>query len=265
MSGDGWIKLWRCIDESDVWQLPPLAYRIWTWILVHANSTPATVFGIELQPGEMLTSYSKIADGVAWTENKALQKPSSKAVRWALERLSQCQALRHEPRQGGTWIKVLQWSKYQANDEGDKGRCRGRDNNRTTAGPRQDHGTKQEYKKESKSLAHPSDFEAFWSEYPRRVGRGQAEKAYAAARKVASHEEIMAGLQSQLPTLAAREAKYIPHASTWLNGGRWADEVGTAPATDLPYTEEEGRKLWAMGYIDASEDVVAALRREGKL
>ena len=68
------------------------------------------------------------------------------------------------------------------------------------------------------------DFNDFWRAYPRKVGKGQARKAYAKAIKIASHDEIMSGLSEQRASMEAKETHFIPHASTWLNGERWQDE-----------------------------------------
>lgn len=67
-------------------------------------------------------------------------------------------------------------------------------------------------------------FDDFWTRYPRKVGKGQARKAYAKALKVARHADIMHGLSQQLDAMSAKEKQFIPHASTWLNGERWEDE-----------------------------------------
>lgn len=67
-------------------------------------------------------------------------------------------------------------------------------------------------------------FEDFWAAYPRKVAKGNARKAFAAAMKKATIEEISAGLNKQLAALSKKERQYIPHASTWLNGERWTDE-----------------------------------------
>ena len=67
-------------------------------------------------------------------------------------------------------------------------------------------------------------FEDFWAAYPRKVAKGNARKAFAAAMKKATIEEISAGLNKQLAALSKKERQYIPHASTWLNGERWNDE-----------------------------------------
>jgi hypothetical protein len=67
-------------------------------------------------------------------------------------------------------------------------------------------------------------FEDFWSAYPRKIGKGNARRAFAKAMKNATIEEISSGLNRQLAALSSKEQQYIPHASTWLNGERWNDE-----------------------------------------
>jgi len=74
-------------------------------------------------------------------------------------------------------------------------------------------------------------FEDFWKVVPNKIGKGKAREAYLKAIKNgATPEDIAAGL----PAFAAYERKrsalgdYRPlHPSTWLNGERWSDEVGT--------------------------------------
>ena len=73
-------------------------------------------------------------------------------------------------------------------------------------------------------LLYNDHFEDFWAAYPRKVAKGNARKAFAAAMKKATIEEISAGLNKQLAALSKKERQYIPHASTWLNGERWNDE-----------------------------------------
>lgn len=71
-------------------------------------------------------------------------------------------------------------------------------------------------------------FAEFWYRFPRRVGKLAAEKAYAAALKRASHEEILAGVERYIRTKPAY-ADWC-HAKTWLNQGRWLDEPDGVPA-----------------------------------
>jgi hypothetical protein len=74
------------------------------------------------------------------------------------------------------------------------------------------------------------DFEgSFWPVYPRKVGKFAARAAYLRARKKASFEDIQMGLKRHAAACAGKEARFIPHASTWLNAGRWMDEPDQPP------------------------------------
>jgi len=69
-------------------------------------------------------------------------------------------------------------------------------------------------------------FEEWYSGYPRKVGKGQARKAYAAALRKpgVTAQVLLDGLAAALPDLTSREVSYRPHPASWLNGERWADE-----------------------------------------
>ena len=76
-------------------------------------------------------------------------------------------------------------------------------------------------------------FEKFWNLYLRKVGKDAALKAF---KKLTESEMTLA--IEKIPLHAAswkkRDKEHIPHASTWLNGRRWEDEIQT------PY-EDQGR------------------------
>ena len=71
-----------------------------------------------------------------------------------------------------------------------------------------------------------SEFEQqFWPAYPRRVGKGQALKAFRAARKQNDLETIMAGVRRYASSRQGENPEFTKHASTWLNGQCWLDEA----------------------------------------
>lgn len=73
-------------------------------------------------------------------------------------------------------------------------------------------------------------FERFWSEYPRKIARKDAEKAWS---KIPAHQQIDVMNAIRLHTLAWKqqgtEKQFIPYPATWLRGARWEDEVEIAP------------------------------------
>ena len=75
--------------------------------------------------------------------------------------------------------------------------------------------------------AHDPAFLRFWQAYPRKEGKEAASKAW---DKLKPNNALGAAIleavrkQSQTPQWFKENGKYIPHASTWLNGRRWEDE-----------------------------------------
>ena len=74
----------------------------------------------------------------------------------------------------------------------------------------------------------PSGFDAFWTAFPKRVGKLAAEKAYSKALKLATLPELLAGVERYKQSKPAY-ADWC-HPATWLNQGRWMDE-GTTPTS----------------------------------
>ena len=70
----------------------------------------------------------------------------------------------------------------------------------------------------------PNSFDAFWSVYPLRKGKGQARTAYVRALRKASPEAIADGAK-RYASDPRRDPKFTAHPATWLNGERWDDEL----------------------------------------
>ncbi len=68
-------------------------------------------------------------------------------------------------------------------------------------------------------------FDQLWEMYPRKVGKGQARKAFKAASKKIEFYDLLPKLMDYVETLNGKDKQYMPHLATWLNGERWADEV----------------------------------------
>lgn len=68
-----------------------------------------------------------------------------------------------------------------------------------------------------------AEFEEFWSLYPRKEGKGKAHEAW--DKHVTDPAAVLAALRRQLPALTAKERKYQPMPTTWLNQTRWEDEA----------------------------------------
>jgi hypothetical protein len=78
----------------------------------------------------------------------------------------------------------------------------------------------------------PGTFDEFWLEYPRKVEKNGATKAYEKAVKAgATPAEICEGARryalwcEEGISLGKHEEKFVKHPTTWLNNGCWSDEL----------------------------------------
>jgi hypothetical protein len=95
-------------------------------------------------------------------------------------------------------------------------------------------------KKTSSSPAPPSmEFDTFWAQYPRKVGKQAAIKAYARSLKLTTPDKIIAGVKLLKTETVGKDADFIPHPASWLNAGRWDDEPSTGkPAMASPWSKD---------------------------
>ena len=84
-------------------------------------------------------------------------------------------------------------------------------------------------------------FDAFWNAYPKKVGRGAAEKAF---KKIKPSGDLLQKMldaveqQRQSDQWRRDNGQYIPNPATWLNQTRWEDE-GTAQPNNQDISLDE--------------------------
>jgi len=69
------------------------------------------------------------------------------------------------------------------------------------------------------------EFDAWWAVYPLHVAKLAAKKAWPSARKQATFQQLVDGVQHYING----KPSYADwcHAATWLRAGRWLDEYDT--------------------------------------
>lgn len=78
---------------------------------------------------------------------------------------------------------------------------------------------------DSKTIIRNPDllFNSFWNIYPRKTNKAFAKKVF---QKLNPSNELFVQMTDALEKFPfSKDPQYIPHASTWLNGRRWEDEV----------------------------------------
>lgn len=75
-------------------------------------------------------------------------------------------------------------------------------------------------------MEETNDFNAFWEKYPRKVGKTAAFKKWKTIKNI-NLTIILTAIENQKKTDQWKKdgGIYIPHPATWLNQGRWEDEV----------------------------------------
>lgn len=90
-----------------------------------------------------------------------------------------------------------------------------------------------------RGIQYSDDFEDFWSAYPKKVGKDAAWRAWEkrSRDRPATGGILQAIHQQQSSEQWTREGgQFIPNPATWINQGRWNDEIGT---------EEDSLDRWA--------------------
>jgi uncharacterized protein YdaU (DUF1376 family) len=90
-----------------------------------------------------------------------------------------------------------------------------------------------------KAQDKPADdlFDRFWTAYPKKMGKDAAKKAFT-KRKIGKELllQILVSLDQQKKTEQWTKdgGQFIPAPATWLNQGRWQDEVISVQQSNLP-------------------------------
>ena len=106
-------------------------------------------------------------------------------------------------------------------------------------------------------------FEQFWQHYPRKIAKRAAQKAFDRLTKDEQAQAVEA-IEEHIAywKLKGTEMDFIPHASTWINQGRFEDILDMTPKEvkrpSLPwYSNDEltlakGRELGLQAYAGES-------------
>jgi len=80
---------------------------------------------------------------------------------------------------------------------------------------------------------HPyRTFDDFWAIWPRKVGKGEAKKAWDKAALKKSPDELFAAALAYAEHKHRPAKQFVPHPATWLNGERWDDELPEPPEAE---------------------------------
>ena len=84
---------------------------------------------------------------------------------------------------------------------------------------------------------HRESFDRFWTVYPRKRSKGQAEQAWAKLKPDTALLSVMLAAIEQAkrtPEWVKDDGKFIPYPATWLNAKGWADEYAAPTRQRIP-------------------------------
>ena len=101
----------------------------------------------------------------------------------------------------------------------------------------------------SKEEKNESIFESFWKVYPRKVGKEKCRNWFKSHKpKEELVQKMIEAVEEQKKSKQWSDPQYIPHPYTWLNQGRWEDELTpskdstfqSAPKNPIQWEEAKG-------------------------
>jgi hypothetical protein len=97
--------------------------------------------------------------------------------------------------------------------------------------------TETETKRKDLSTDTADEFDRWYSRYPRKEAKDAARKAFTKARRSTSLQELLEGLDRYILAVKGKERQYIALPATWLNAGRWQDEITQQAVIDGPWSK----------------------------
>lgn len=180
-----------------------------------------------------------------------------KAVEAAIKKLVSVELVTLYVFEGKPYLHLPTWdshqqirakrSKYPSPDEADKVICNHMisDDIRCARNPIQSESNPNtESESECAGAERDRVFNEFWSAYPKKVGKKDAQRAFAKVPK-AEWPKLIPAVERQKKSKQWQkdDGQYIPNPSTWLNQGRWDDEVNEV---------DNSRPAHIKGQVDSS-------------
>jgi hypothetical protein len=218
-------------DESWLMEKPPLFSKLWGWMMARAKWQHGCS---GLDRGQFLTSIPKMQEAMAHYVGYRKETPSKDQIRKSYEAFAKRGMIAVMRTTRGLRITIQKYEFYQ-----DPKNYEGHDDcpyellaKGEYGPPDSKEGKKEERKKKNPPTpqggsGYTKAFELFWKECPKKIGKSYAFKCWKKIKGVDAPTIIQA-LRAQIAAEHFRGndgKQYFPNPSTWLNQGRWEDEI----------------------------------------
>lgn len=227
----GFIKISRSLFDHFLWKENRVYSRAEAWIdlIRTASYRPEDHFCqsgcLSLNTGELAASVRYLAQRWSWSKDR-VERFLENLSKEGMIRTETRTATRTPTRTGVTVISLCNYGKFNSTEDRyeDSNKDRGKDTDKDTDKD-ESKNTKNERNKETTPIP-PKGFEEFWEAYPKKVGKGAAEKIW---QRLKPSEELRKKIleaikaQSQSDQWKKDGGQFIPNPATWLNQRRWED------------------------------------------
>ena len=230
---DGWLKLYRSILDSAVFQDAEVL-KVWIWLICNVafEQHDTICYGkvITIKPGQIATGRKKIAQCTDLNENKVYR---------ALTTLKSLGNIEIKATNKYSIITVVNWDKYQ-DENGKRTSSEQQTNSKTTTEEQQDDSKRTQHKngkngKKEKNIYICSFFQSVWDEYPKKLGKNKVTKSAMKQLEEAGVDTVMEAVRRYVEKIKREgtDEKYIMHGSTFFNGA-WKDYLESSELSEEP-------------------------------
>ena len=214
----GHIKLHRKLLDSEVFSNAN-TLKVWIWVLLKSNHAQKSIpnLNIKLKPGQFLYGRNSASQELQMAPS-SVRNQVSKLLSLGLILMDSFKD------KGYSLITVRKWATYQdaiAEDGQKSGHKQVIYTNNTSIVSVQE------------PVQHLKEFEILWMEYPKKVARKEALKAFKQVFKPALFKPMLHAIKIQKQT-KQYQTGFAPNFSTWIRGERYLDVVEEKGTNELP-------------------------------
>lgn len=225
----GYLKLWRKFQDHPFWKEKRIYSKAEAWIDLlweaqHSNDPIKVIIKMKVlicHRGQSLKSMETWARRWNWSKSK---------VKRFFDLLCELNQVELKNETVTTRITILNYSDYNEMrnaNETDMKRNRNAIETQSNTDKNVNNVNNVNNDKENTPL-EDKFFDLFWLNYPKKVGKEAARKAWKKIRRPAEViEKIKNKLPEQMDSIQwnKENGQYIPNPATYLNQGRWEDEL----------------------------------------
>lgn len=221
-------------------------------------------FGVALNPGQLITSLSNIAEGVSWYNYGVKKVPNKKIIKDILIWLESNGMVTAVSNRLGTFIFIINWDIYNTIDE-EKVTQNNQEvetiKKRLVDTLKELKEVKKKLKKKSKEKdlkTYCANFELFWNAFTDKRSREPALKSWNQIPDLT--EELCEKIIEGAKRYAVERKNILARGSTpkmaqgWLTDRRWEDEIIPQPPKPLTEAEKKERLFQAFLQDEAQNE-----------